>query len=58
VLLAQKTFTIVARISPIRAMKAIEPTLERSMSVTAPQTARVPNMPAVIRNAVKIDCVV
>ena len=57
-LFAQKMFTTVARISPIRAMKAIEPTLERSMSVTAPQTASAPNIPAVIRNVVKIDWVV
>ncbi|HKH40552.1 MAG TPA: hypothetical protein VKA41_01720 [Solirubrobacterales bacterium] len=46
---------MVARIRPIRAMNAIEPTLVRSMSVTAPQTASAPNIPAVTRNAVKID---
>jgi hypothetical protein len=55
---AQKMFTIVATIRSISAMKAIEPTLVRSTSVSAPQRASAPNMPPAIRNAVKIDCVV
>ena len=39
-------------------MNAIDPTLVRSMSVIAPNTANAPNMPAVTKNAVKIDSVV
>ena len=39
-------------------MNAIAPSFVRSILVTAPKTASAPNMPAVTRNAVKIDSVV
>src|SRR4051812_23820530 len=53
--LATKMFTTLAMISPINANTAKRPTTERSRLVTAPNTERPANAPAVMKNVFAID---